>query len=143
MGNLRPPMLDEFGLFATLRWWAHETTQRSGIPCVLAGPEMAERLPTEMESALLRIAQEALMNAAKYSEARQIRIELTATPKQVRMEIADDGIGFDLLGRCAYDAKPTWGLTTMRERADALGGEVRVVSAPAAGTRVVAEIPRP
>lgn len=142
MGELRPPMLDDFGLFATLRWWAHETTQRSGIACILDGAEPAERLPAEMESALLRIAQEALMNAAKYSEAREIRIALAATPKQVRIEIADDGIGFDLLARCAYDARPTWGLTTMRERADALGGRVQVLSVPGEGTRVVAEIPR-
>ena len=142
MGNLRPPMLDEFGLFATLRWWAHETTQRSGIACNLAGANLAQRLPTEMESALLRIAQEALMNAAKYSKAHEIRITLTATPQQVHMEIADDGVGFDPLARDANASKPTWGLTTMRERADALGGRVQVISAPGEGTRVVAEIPR-
>jgi len=142
MGNLRPPMLDEFGLFATLRWWAHETTQRSGIACAVVGAELEPRLSTEMESALLRIAQEALMNAAKYSKAHEIRIALTATPQQVRMEIADDGIGFDFMARDANIAKPTWGLTTMRERADALGGKVHVDTTPGKGTRVVAEIPR-
>ncbi len=142
MGTLRPPMLDEFGLFATLRWWAHETTQRSGIPCTLAGPDLAQRLPAEMESALLRIAQEALMNAVKYSKAREIRIALTATPQQAQMEIVDDGVGFDPLARDANVSKPTWGLTTMRERADALGGNVQVNTAPGKGTRVVAEIPR-
>lgn len=142
MGNLRPPMLDEFGLYSTLRWWAHETTQRSGIACILDGAEPAQRLPTEMESALLRIAQEALMNAAKYSKAREIRIALTATPQQVQMEIADDGVGFEPLVQDANDPKPTWGLTTMRERADALGGRVQVISVPGEGTRVVAEIPR-
>jgi PAS domain S-box-containing protein len=142
MGNLRPPMLDEFGLFATLRWLAHETTQRSGIPCTLAGPDWAQRLPAEVESTLVRIAQEALMNAVKYSKAHEIRIALTATPRQVQMEIADDGIGFDPLDRDASASKPTWGLTTMRERADALGGRVQVISAPGEGTRVVAEIPR-
>ena len=82
------------------------------------------------------------MNAAKYSKAHEIRIALTATPQQVYMEIADDGVGFDPLARDANDAKPTWGLTTMRERADALGGRVQVLSAPGEGTRVVADIPR-
>jgi len=142
MGNLRPPMLDEFGLFATLRWCAHETTQRTGIACAVVGAELEPRLSTEMESALLRIAQEALMNAAKHSKSHEIRIALTATPQQVQMEIADDGIGFDSMARDANVAKPTWGLRTMRERADTLGGKVHVDTTPGKGTRVVAEIPR-
>jgi two-component system sensor histidine kinase UhpB len=141
MGNLRPPMLDDFGLFATLRWLAHEVTHRSGIECELRGTAPDERLPAEIESTLVRIAQEALMNAVKYSKARRITLALAVTERQVRLEIADDGVGFDLGRQERSDVNPTWGLMTMRERAAALGGLVHVASAPGEGTRVVAEIP--
>jgi len=142
MGNLHPPMLDEFGLFATLRWLAHEVTHRSGIESELVGTDPGQRLPAEIESTLMRIAQEALMNAVKYSKARRITLALAVTERQVRLEIADDGVGFDLDRQVLCDVNPTWGLMTMRERAAAVGGLVHVASSPGAGTRVVAEIPR-
>ncbi|OFZ91272.1 MAG: hypothetical protein A2V78_06285 [Betaproteobacteria bacterium RBG_16_64_18] len=142
MGNLHPPMLDEFGLFATLRWLAHEVTHRSGIESELVGTDPGQRLPAEIESTLMRIAQEALMNAVKYSKARRITLALAVTERQVRLEIADDGVGFDLDRQVLCDVNPTWGLMTMRERAAAVGGLVHVASSPGAGSRVVAEIPR-
>lgn len=141
MGSLRPPMLDEYGLHATLRWLAHETAQRSGIACTLSGTELAARLPSDVEATLLRIAQEALMNAVKYSKASEIRIALSATQHFAEMEIADDGVGFLLSDQNVRVAKPTWGLLTMRERADSLRGKLSVESAAGGGTRVVAQIP--
>ncbi|MBI4292337.1 MAG: PAS domain S-box protein [Betaproteobacteria bacterium] len=141
MANQRPPMLDQYGLFATLRWLAHETSQRSGIACALIGTEPAQRLPGDVESTLLRIAQEALMNAVKYSKTAQIRIAMAVFPDRARIEVADEGIGFDPAARNGTDSKPTWGLLTMRERALAFGGSLHIDTAPGAGTRVTAEIP--
>ena len=140
MGQLRPPMLDDYGLFATLRWLAHQTSQRSGITCVLDWEEPAERLPGEIESALLRISQEALTNAVKYSKASWISLTLTTTPGRIRLEISDDGRGFDV---AAFAAGPqlSWGIRTMRERAQSLGGRLEIESAPGKGTRIMAEVP--
>ena len=140
MGELRPPMLDDYGLFATLRWLAHQTSQRSGITCVLDWKEPAERLPGEIESALLRISQEALTNAVKYSKASWISIALTTAPPQVRLEITDNGAGFDL-HELANGPQLSWGIITMRERAQSLGGRVEIESAPGMGTRILAEVP--
>lgn len=142
MSNLRPPMLDDYGLFATLRWWVYESATRSGISIELTGAEAKPRLPIKQESTLFRVAQEALLNAIKHSGAKRISVTFEAVPGGVRLAISDDGRGLpDAAG--IETAGPTWGILSMRERAESIGGSLRVESAgPGTGTRIVVEVVR-
>ncbi len=96
------------------------------------------QLPDLAEAELLRVLQEALVNARRHSDARRVEVVLSGTCRGVRVEVADDGVGFDT------DLVPVGvGLSGMRERASALGGTLRVQSAPGQGTAVSVEVPVP
>ncbi len=140
MAELRPPALDDYGLLAALRQLASEFTQRSGIAAELSGVDLQPRLPPIVETAMFRISQEALNNVAKHAQAKNVEISLHEVSGQVMLDIADDGVGFD-----PNDTPPDkqhWGLSTMRERAEAVGIAFRLESAPGAGTRIVLEAER-
>jgi PAS domain S-box-containing protein len=140
MADLRPPALDDYGLLAALRTYAEPYAFRVGIPVNVAGEAIAPRPPLAVETALFRIAQEALNNIAKHAQARQVDVSLQADTQRIVLTIADDGAGFDV-ERAA--AKPDgWGLKTMRERATAIGASFRIESAPGSGTRVTVELLR-
>jgi two-component system sensor histidine kinase NreB len=87
---------------------------------------------------LFRICQEALTNATKYSQSTQIRIRLTQEHAWVRLEVVDQGIGFDTEQAAAANS---FGLRGIRERARLLGGHAMIDSAPGRGTRVAVELP--
>ena len=140
MAELRPPVLDDYGLLAALRQLATEFTQRTGIAAEVDGVELQPRLPSMVETAMFRISQEALNNVAKHARAKHVAISLHAATDRIVLEIADDGIGFD-----ASQAPPDqrhWGLGTMRERAEEAGIAFALESTPGAGTRVVLEVER-
>jgi two-component system sensor histidine kinase UhpB len=139
MAELRPPLLDEYGLAAALGWHAEEFSRRTGIRASVeeATPEAAKNLRMAAALALYRIAQEALNNAAKHSRANNVRIEISVADNEVVLAVRDDGQGFDI----AKGRRGRWGMTTMRERAEAAGGHLKVESAAGKGTRVVATVP--
>jgi PAS domain S-box-containing protein len=140
MADLRPPALDDYGLLAALRTYAEPYAFRIGIPVNVAGDAITPRPPLAVETALFRIAQEALNNIAKHAEARQVNVSLQADTQRIVLTIADDGAGFDVEHA---EAKPDgWGLKTMRERATAIGASFRIDSAPGSGTRVTVELLR-
>jgi PAS domain S-box-containing protein len=141
MSELRPEVLDDYGLIPALRWYSERFEKRTGIKTIIMGQEFRERLPERLESALFRIAQEALTNVAKYSKAEQVDIDFLMKNEIFRMMIADDGIGFDM-SKIQSRKKKGWGLITMQERAQALGGQVTIKSVPEKGTRVTIEVPR-
>ena len=140
MAELRPPALDDYGLLAGLRTFAELQSTRLGLPIDVAGEELQPRPSRMIEGALFRIAQEAVVNAARHACARGVAIAVGQRDRQVILSIEDDGVGFDL------DAPGTgpdhWGLKNMRERAQAIGGTLHIQTAPGAGTRVVAQAPR-
>ena len=136
MAELRPPGLDELGLPAALRWHADGFQSRTGIAVSLAMDESLPRPSPQVEDALLKIYIEALNNAAKHSGARSLRVSLEARGEQVVLSIADDGHGFDTKNPPPRDYSSGWGLTIMKERALWVGAELRLASAPGAGTRV-------
>jgi PAS domain S-box-containing protein len=140
MGELHPPLLDDYGLAAALRWYAGEFSKRSGIAATASGEEPAPRLGREKEIALFRITQEALSNVTKHAAASHVEISLEPAVGGVRLTIADDGRGFDPAGSRRADQSPSWGLRTMAERAAGVGGRLRVESAPGKGTRLVVEL---
>ena len=140
MAELRPPLLDEFGLGAALGWYAEEFSRRIGIAVVLRdGKDAAAGLRREAAVALFRIAQEALNNVAKHAGAKHVHVELAGEAEEIVIRVADDGAGFD---PAAAAHGKRWGMKTMRERAEAAGGRLEVESAPGEGTLVRASVRR-
>ena len=142
MAELRPPMLDDYGLLAALRWAGEQFGKRTGVTVRVDGSNPDPRLPLPVETALFRIAQEALNNVAKHANAHEVSITFDATDSHVRLSIADDGAGFDVSTAKRKADIPHWGLLTMQERAVSVGGTLRLDSSPGQGTRVVVEIER-
>lgn len=133
--GLYPIALEAMGLGEALAQLARDC--RSDIPVRLRRTRSARgaRFAPDVEIALFRIAQEAVNNAVKYSQASWIEMRLAVRDSQVRLEVADNGVGFD-----AEMARHGLGLTTMKERADAVGGRLAISSAPGR-TRIVAGVP--
>lgn len=138
MYDLRPPMLDEYGLGPSLRWYAKEFANRTGIRVeTFDGDD--PRLAPDVEAALFRIAQEALNNAARHSQAKSVHIDLHEDEGEVVFTIEDDGVGFE---EGETTGKVGYGLVTMRERAEAVGATFSMSSEKGSGTRVTVRIPR-
>lgn len=140
--HLRPPALEEYGLLAALKWYVTGFQTRTGIEVSLTGAEPEPRLPVAIETVLFRITQEALTNVARHARAGRVEIALETVEDEVRLTIADDGVGFDPTapGPTNQDGRQHWGLVNMIERAYAVGGRCRVDSGPGEGTRVIVEI---
>jgi signal transduction histidine kinase len=141
MAELRPPMLDDYGLVPTLRWCGEQLASRTEISVAVEGDEPSPRLPAAIEDALVRITQEALTNVSKHANASQVAIALAQQGNEIRLTIRDDGEGFDPTS-VNHDASLHWGLLTMSERADAVGGRCHIESQRGQGTRVVVEVTR-
>lgn len=132
---LRPPQLDALGLEAALRWQAG-VMFRNGPPQLgLTIEPLPVRPSPDAELACFRIAQEALTNALRHARAQRVDLTLALRGGRLELDVRDDGRGF------AADAAAGLGLVTMRERAEQLGGELRIESAPGGGTRVRATVP--
>jgi len=140
MAELRPAVLDDYGLVAALRWYGQQFAWRTGIAVSVEGEESGRRLPAHMENALFRIAQEALTNVAKHAQATNVTVQVELGSKFLRQTISDNGVGFDPATASAGSDRG-WGLLTMSERAQALGGICHVDSIPGRGTQVVVEVP--
>lgn len=140
MANLRPTILDDYGLESALRTYVHEFQTRYGIPVRFetrtASPP---RLDSSIEITLLRITQEALTNIARHAQASQAILSLGLNENQVYLTIEDDGIGIPALEGANRPRRH--GLKIMQERAEALEGTLNVVSTPGKGTKIEAIIP--
>jgi len=136
--ELRPPVLEQEGLAASLRARLQAVEGRVGLATTLV-VEGDGRLPPQVESELDRITQEALNNALKHAQAHRIDVQLRQGDGLVALEIADDGVGFD---PGATDSRGGFGLRGMAERAARLGGRLAVESWPGGGTRIRVEVPR-
>jgi len=135
--ELKPPMLSDHGLLEALRWHVKQLAQRAGI-AIKVTDSAAPRLAPEIEMAFFRIAQGALNNVVQHARARGVVVRLDAVNGMARLEVADDGAGFDA---SAPAVSARWGLETMKERAEAIDGTLRIESAPGRGTRIIAEAP--
>lgn len=136
--NLRPPSLDELGLLGVLRMRVaafDEGPQDSGLKVSLDAPDELPPLPAAVEVAGLRIALEGLTNAARHSGASHAQISVSMDGDALVVAVTDDGTGVPA------DVAPGVGLTSMHERADELGGSMRVLSPEGRGTTVIARLP--
>jgi signal transduction histidine kinase len=128
--GIYPPLLADKGLPAALEAQA----RKSPVPVEIRSDGVG-RYPQDVEAAIYFCALEALQNVAKYAAARRVGIRLASSDGHLRLEVEDDGAGFD-----AETATGT-GLTNMRDRLEALGGRFEVRSAPGRGTTVVGSVP--
>jgi signal transduction histidine kinase len=131
--GLAPAGLD--GLAESLRRYASLAGRAHGLEVRLTAVDVPE-LDPQVQAAAFRVAQEALHNALRHAGAREVSLTLSRARGRVVLEVADDGTGFD-----PELAPPGLGLASMRERAAAVGGQLRVSSAPGAGTRVRLAVP--
>lgn len=142
MSELRPPMLDDYGLLTALRWLSKQFSQRTGIRAALKDSGQLERMDSAAEVALYRMVQEALTNVAKHADAKQVDITVTGSAGNISLTVIDNGIGFDSASMDRFSTRTGWGIISMRERAQAVGGTVTIESAPGKGTRVIIIVPR-
>jgi len=133
--ELRPTELDNLGLVPALEFLAARVTRRTGLRVYVAG-DAGARLPDNVETALYRIVQEAVNNAVEHANANCVRIELTRSASKVACRVRDDGSGFDMRRR-----NHGLGLIGIRERLNALGGSLHVVSKSMRGTTLLTDIP--
>ena len=139
--DLRPVMLDDFGLVPTLRWYIQSHVHDMGATVVTDFDDAAVRLPGELETALYRIAQEALSNAVRHASATKIYVRLVTKPGFVSLAVIDNGVGFNPESRLRTEGRRGVGLESVRERVDLAGGTVNVESAVGRGTRLYVVIP--
>jgi signal transduction histidine kinase len=131
MTDLRPPVLDDYGLGAAIQWYCKQFSYRTGIPIAIEAGVVVPRVEPGKEIALFRVLQEALTNATKHSRATRIIVQVQITNGVLRMIVSDNGVGFNI-DRFGSDEKAGWGLQNMQERARMIGG---------AGASVIVEAP--
>jgi signal transduction histidine kinase len=132
---LRPSMLDDLGLVAAVEWYAREMSRRGESEVDVRAENVTEDLADDLKLCVYRVVQEAVNNAQRHAQAKNVRLELEQASGVIRVKVADDGNGFD--------AKRIrgMGLLGMEERVKRLGGRITVDSRPGVGTTVVAELP--
>jgi signal transduction histidine kinase len=140
IADLRPTHLDDLGLAATLRWYSNEVQNRTELKVNVEVEGEPHPLTAEMNTALFRIAQEALTNTIKHAQADKVDINLIFNETEVVVRVKDDGRGFDPTLTSKTGRQP-WGLEGMRERAVLLGGMVLITSVPNQGTLVEVMLP--
>jgi PAS domain S-box-containing protein len=140
MSNLRPAVLDDYGLEAAIESHLAQFTSRYEIQAKFEKPDQPiPRLGPSIEMTFLRIAQEALMNIAKHAQASQVTLSLQRDEKDICMTVQDNGVGIAAWQEA--NRPGSHGLTIMRERAEAFGGNLEVSSVPGKGTKVEVKIP--
>ncbi len=142
IADLRPGRLEEQGLVVAL----HEYIRRyrdTYNPQVSFEADALPRLATEIEIVLYRIVQEALQNAHKHARGAAVHVALVVRQQRLLLTIRDEGPGFDPREVARRAGRESWGLTSMRERADLIGARFVVTTRPAAGTEVAVTLPLP
>jgi signal transduction histidine kinase len=132
---LRPPMLDDLGLIPALEWQGREVSRRSNMEVEVQSEAVSEQLPDEVKVCVYRLVQEALNNAATHAEAKNAKVSVIQNAHKIRVEIVDDGRGFD------PQRVRGMGILGMEERVRRLGGSFTIQSASGKGTAVKAELP--
>jgi PAS domain S-box-containing protein len=133
--ELRPSLLDDFGILAAIRGYSKNFSERSNINVEVLGKNIVERFTPEIEILFYRCAQEALNNVAKHSDAKNVTIYIILNETELRMRIKDDGKGFDVRKHFEKNmSSSSIGLFGMRERASLVDGTLRIHSEKNKGT---------
>jgi len=137
VSEVRPPVIDENGIEMAIAHLVHDQRRPGGPKVKYDSDVQFRRLPAIVENALYRIAQEALTNACKHSQSRDVKVAFSQKGPDVWLEIEDGGIGFDPLAV----AKGHFGLEGIRQRVRLLGGRLSIESRPGQGTRIQVVVP--
>ncbi|HZI46730.1 MAG TPA: PAS domain S-box protein, partial [Pyrinomonadaceae bacterium] len=142
--ELRPSMLDDLGLSAALSWYASRYSERTGIATEVSGDlPINTNIGRPIETACYRIVQEALTNAARYSRASRIDVNIEKQNGTLKMTIVDDGVGFIVKDHLSAGLATALGLRGMKERALAVGGKLTINSEVGKGTHIMLVVPTP
>ena len=142
MKELRPTLLDELGLPAAISRYAKDSLESLGTKVFTEFEGVEERLPTEVEVTLFRIAQGTVGNILEHAEAKNVSIRLECGTNECVLEVKDDGKGFDVNKITRVDKGGRGaGLFTMKERARLVGGACKIRSEPGKGTKIAVKIP--
>jgi PAS domain S-box-containing protein len=136
--NLHSSQLDLLGLVVAVKSHCRECSEQLRIPVHCSCDPLQEKLDSVIALAFLRVLQEGMHNAAKYSRAKSIMVRLTSLDETLSLEISDDGVGFDIEGA---KLAAGLGLISMRERIHLIGGEFEISSSPGRGTKITACAP--
>jgi signal transduction histidine kinase len=140
--DLRPSLLDDLGLVSALMWYVERQSERPGFDVQFAFDPLQTRLPSDIETACFRIAQEAMTNILRHTQATQVQIELRQHGEELELTIRDNGRGFNVrAARNSAAGGKSMGLLSMQERAELLGGRLTIESKPGEGTLVRATLP--
>jgi signal transduction histidine kinase len=134
---LRPAMLDDLGLAAALGWLAREIARPTGLRIQVQADDLPPDLPDEHRTCVFRMVQEALHNVQKHANANTVEITVRASDAWLSVTVQDDGRGFQ------HTRAHGLGLTGMHERAESLGGSVKITSSPGKGTLIEVALPLP
>jgi beta-phosphoglucomutase len=135
--GLRPPILDESGVFEAVQYLIYEQQKDDGPEIEFEHDMVDERFPPPLENAIFRIVQESLNNACRHSRSERIRVALARRDGRICIDVRDWGIGFDPSGV----EEQRFGLQGIRERVRLLEGRVAIESAPGEGTHIAVELP--
>jgi signal transduction histidine kinase len=137
--DLRPSLLDHFGLPTALRAHLESTCAKANLECDLALSDELDALPKHTAIALYRLVQEGLTNIIRHAGAKRVRLEFSGDADNYILKLSDDGRGFNLA-----DGNFRWsnGLTGMRQRVSALHGSFKLSSNPGRGTQIEVKVPR-
>ena len=140
--GLRPTLLDDLGLAAAVRWYAKNALEPAGIQVQFEASSNLGRASATIETALFRIAQEAITNIVRHAEARHARVQLSRERSKLLLLVQDDGRGFDVsAAERAPDGARRWGLFGIGERVQVLGGTFSIESGLGKGTTLRVELP--
>ena len=132
---LRPSMLDDLGLVPALQWQAREVSRRTGLDVSVVEENVSDNLSDEYKTCIYRVVQEALNNASKHSQAKNVAVVVKQEPRRVLLTIQDNGVGFD-----ARRVRGL-GLLGVAERVNRLRGRLQVDSRPGSGTVLRVTLP--
>ena len=140
--QLRPAIIDDFGLAAAIRWLTESNLEVAGIKVNLKVIGKEIRLTPELEIALFRVMQEAIGNIVRHSRAKSVNIRLYFRKRVIKLYVKDDGCGFDVNEAITSKDRPRGlGLLGMKERIGLHNGTVNISSRPGGGTKIDIEIP--
>ncbi len=137
--NLRPALLDHFGLPTALKSYFEETCAKAGLNCKTEIPDVLETIPQKLAIALFRVGQEALTNIIRHARAKNVLLVIEVDDQHYRIRISDDGIGMDpekLVGAMSH------GMLGMRHRIETLNGQIEIGANEGHGVNIQVQVPR-
>lgn len=139
---LRPPVLDDLGLEAALRWLARTLRERTGLVVSVECDLPARALDDSLETLVFRVVQEALNNVVKHAQGAPVTVQLEARSEKLSIRVSDQGPGFDVENVLGGDTpENSAGLRGIQERVRLFGGAFKIRSAPGQGTRLEILLP--